>query len=114
VTCAGALASVKYLKEHNELRQQHQDRARKLKYRLDKNGIPAMSCSTTHIVPVLVGDAKRCKAISDELLNEYNIYIQPINSPTVEVGTERLRIVPTPYHDDGMIMDLIAALKSTL
>lgn len=111
VTCAGALAAVKYLKEHNELRERHQDRARKLKYRLQKSGIAVMDCSTTHIVPVLVGEAKQCKAISDELLNEHNIYIQPINSPTVAVGTERLRIVPTPYHDDGMIEDLINALK---
>jgi 5-aminolevulinate synthase len=113
VTCAGALAAVKYLKVHNELREQHQERARKLKYRLGKAGITAMDCSTTHIVPVLVGEAKRCKAISDELLNEHNIYIQPINSPTVEIGTERLRIVPTPYHDDGMIEDLINALKAS-
>jgi len=111
VTCAGALAAVKYLKEHNELRERHQERARKLKYRLSKAGIAVMDCSTTHIVPVLVGDAKRCKAISDELLSENNIYIQPINSPTVEIGTERLRIVPTPYHDNGMIEDLINALK---
>jgi 5-aminolevulinate synthase len=113
VTCAGALAAVKYLKVHNELREQHQERARKLKYRLGKAGIVAMDCSTTHIVPVLVGEAKRCKAISDELINEHNIYIQPINSPTVEIGTERLRIVPTPYHDDGMIEDLINALKAS-
>jgi 5-aminolevulinate synthase len=111
VSCAGAQAAVKYLKDHNELRDQHQDRARKLKYRLAKAGLPAMSCSTTHIVPVLVGEAKRCKAISDELLNQHNIYIQPINSPTVDVGTERLRIAPTPYHDDGMIEDLISALQ---
>jgi 5-aminolevulinate synthase len=62
-------------------------------------------------VPVLVGEAKKCKAISDDLLNEHNIYIQPINSPTVAVGTERLRIAPTPFHDDGMIEDLIVALK---
>ena len=110
VTCAGALAAVKYLKEHNELRVKHQERARKLKHRLEKNGIHVMDCSTTHIVPVLVGDAKKCKAISDTLLNEYNIYVQPINYPTVDVGTERLRLVPTPLHDDGMIEDLIAAL----
>lgn len=112
VTCAGALAAVKYLKEHNELREQHQDRARKLKYRLAKHGLPVMDCSTTHIVPVLVGDAKRCKAMSDSLLNDHNIYVQPINYPTVPVGTERLRFAPTPLHDDGMIEDLIEALKS--
>jgi 5-aminolevulinate synthase len=112
VTCAGALAAVKYLKDHNELREQHQDRARKLKYRLDKAGLPVMACSTTHIVPVLVGDAVRCKAMSDTLLNEFNIYVQPINYPTVDVGTERLRFAPTPLHDDGMIEDLIDALKT--
>jgi 5-aminolevulinate synthase len=112
VTCAGALAAVKYLKDHNELREQHQDRARKLKYRLDKAALPVMQCSTTHIVPVLVGDAVRCKAMSDTLLNEFNIYVQPINYPTVDVGTERLRFAPTPLHDDGMIEDLIDALKT--
>jgi 5-aminolevulinate synthase len=113
VSCAGALAAVKWLKDHNEIREQHQDRARKLKHRLAKNGLPVMECSTTHIVPVLVGDANRCKAISDELLNEHNIYVQPIQSPTVAVGTERLRFAPTPYHTDGMIEDLIKALLST-
>jgi 5-aminolevulinate synthase len=113
VSCSGALAAVKYLKEHNEIRERHQDRARKLKHRLAVAGIPSMECSTTHIVPVLVGEAKRCKAISDELLNEHNIYIQPINSPTVAVGTERLRIAPTPFHTDGMIEDLILALQQS-
>ena len=111
VTCAGALAAVKYLKEHNDLREQHQERARKLKYRLQKAGLPVMD-STTHIVPVLVGDAKRAKAMSDTLLNDYNIYVQAINYPTVAVGTERLRFAPTPLHDDGMIEDLIEALKT--
>ncbi len=110
VTCAGALAAVKYLKEHNELRDQHQERARKLKYRLDKAGLPVMG-STTHIVPVLVGEAKRAKAMSDALLNDHNIYVQAINYPTVDVGTERLRFAPTPLHDDGMIEDLIQALN---
>jgi 5-aminolevulinate synthase len=114
VTCAGALAAVKYLKAHNELREQHQERARKLKYQLDKAGLPAMACSTTHIVPVLVGDAKKCKAISDALLNDYNIYVQAIQAPTVDVGTERLRFAPTPLHDDGMIEDLINALKNVM
>lgn len=109
VTCAGALAAVKYLKEHNELREHHQERARKLKYRLQKAGLPVMD-TTTHIVPVLVGDAKRAKAMSDALLNDYNIYLQPINYPTVDVGTERLRIAPTPLHDDGMIEELVNAL----
>ena len=111
VTCAGALAAVKYLKDHNELRNQHQERARKLKHRLKAAGIPVMECSTSHIVPVLVGDAKLCKQMSDYLLNEHNIYVQPIQSPTVDVGTERLRFAPTPFHDDGMIEDLVSALS---
>lgn len=109
VTCAGALAAVKYLKEHNELRQKHQERARKLKYRLSKAGLPVMP-STTHIVPVLVGDAKQCKEMSDRLLDLHNILIQPINFPTVPEGSERLRIAPTPFHTDGMIEDLIVGL----
>ena len=113
VTCAGALAAVKYLKDHNEIRDKHQERARKLKHRLRANGIPVMECATTHIVPVLVGEAKLCKAISDDLLNEHSIYVQPINYPTVDVGTERLRFAPTPFHDDGMIEDLILALKTS-
>ena len=113
VACAGALAAVKWLKDHNEVRVKHQERARKLKHRLNANGITVMECSTTHIVPVLVGDAVKCKAVSDMLLNEYNIYVQPINYPTVDVETERLRFAPTPFHDDGMIEDLIAALKAS-
>lgn len=112
VACAGAMAAVKYLKEHNEVREQHQERAAKLKQLLRDNRLPLMECTTTHIVPVLVGEAKRCKAMSDELLNEYGIYVQPINSPTVDVGTERLRFAPTPYHDDSMMSDLVMALKT--
>jgi 5-aminolevulinate synthase len=111
VTCAGAMAAIKWLKEHNEIRQRHQERANKLKQLLKDNDLPFMDCSTTHIVPVLVGDAKRCKLMSDRLLNEYGIYVQPINYPTVPEGTERLRFAPTPYHSDSMMEDLIAALK---
>jgi 5-aminolevulinate synthase len=111
VTCSGALAAVKYLKDHPELRDCHQERARSLKYKLHKAGIPVMD-STTHIVPVLVGDAKRAKAMSDALLNDHGIYVQAINYPTVDVGTERLRFAPTPLHDDGMIEDLVQALQS--
>ena len=110
VACSGALAAVKYLKDHNEIREKHQERARKLKHRLKVAGIPVMECSTTHIVPVLVGDAKKCKSMSDMLLQEHNIYVQPINYPTVDVGTERLRFAPTPYHNDSMIEDLVTAL----
>jgi 5-aminolevulinate synthase len=111
VSCAGALAAVKYLKEHNEVRVQHQAQAAKLKKVLRENELPLMDCSTTHIVPVLVGEAKKCKMMSDKLLEDHNIYVQPINYPTVDVGTERLRFAPTPFHDDGMIEDLVRALK---
>lgn len=111
VNCAGAMAAIKYLKEHNELRVKHQARAAKLKSMLLERELPLMSCSTTHIVPVLVGEAKLCKQISDDLLNDHNLYCQAINSPTVEEGTERLRLVPTPYHDDTTIMDLVEALN---
>ena len=68
----------------------------------------------THIVPVMINDAFKCKKASDMLLNDYGIYIQPINSPTVDVGTERLRIAPTPYHDDVMMIELVSALKEVL
>jgi 5-aminolevulinate synthase len=111
VTCAGAMAAIKYLRDHNEVREKHQERAAKLKLEFSRAGIPVMDTTTTHIVPVLVGEAKRCKAMSDYLLNEHNIYVQPINYPTVAVGTERLRFAPTPFHDDGMIEDLVKALK---
>jgi len=110
VTCAGALAAIKYLKAHNEIREKHQERARKLKHRLTVAGIPVMACATEHIVPVFVGDAKKAKAMSDSLMNDHNIYVQAINYPTVDVGTERLRFAPTPFHDDGMIEDLVKAL----
>ena len=110
VTCAGALAAIKYLKAHNEIRDKHQERARKLKHRLTVAGIPVMACATEHIVPVFVGDAKKAKAMSDSLMNDHNIYVQAINYPTVDVGTERLRFAPTPFHDDGMIEDLVKAL----
>jgi len=110
VTCAGAMGAIKYLKAHPEIRERHQERAATLKRRLKEAGIPVMECSTSHIVPVFVGDAKKAKAMSDTLLNDYNIYVQAINYPTVDVGTERLRFAPTPFHDDGMIEDLVEAL----
>lgn len=111
VICAGALASIKYLKDHNELRVQHQERANKLKSMLAEVDIEVLDVACTHIVPVMIRDAVRCKEISDELLNEYGIYIQPINYPTVPEGTERLRIAPTPLHTDAMMSELVDALK---
>ena len=110
VTCAGALASIKYLKDHNEIRIQHQERATKLKQMLADAGIEVHQDACAHIVPVMVRDAFKCKAMSDKLLNEYGIYIQPINYPTVAEGTERLRIAPTPFHTDSMMNDLVDAL----
>lgn len=77
-------------------------------------GIPVHENACTHIVPVMVNDAFKCKEASDRLLNEFGIYIQPINSPTVDVGTERLRIAPTPFHTDVMMVELVEALKEVL
>jgi 5-aminolevulinate synthase len=111
VLCAGALSSVKYLKDHNELREAHQERAATLTRMLTEAGIEVHKGACTHIVPVMVRDAKRCKVMSDALLNDYGIYIQPINYPTVDVGEERLRIAPTPLHSDAMMSDLVEALR---
>jgi len=114
VTCAGALASIKYLRDHDSLRESHQERARKLKHRMIKAGLEPMGSSTTHIVPLLIRDALLCKEVSDSLINDYGIYVQPINYPTVAEGTERLRFAPTPFHTDGMIEDLIKALTEVI
>lgn len=111
VICAGALASIKYLKDHPELRELQQLQVNKLKIHLEEIGIEVNASTTTHIVPVMVRDAVRCKAMSDELLNEHGIYVQSINHPTVPHGEERLRIAPTPFHTDAMISDLVEALE---
>jgi 5-aminolevulinate synthase len=111
VICSGALASIKYLKDHNELRVKHQERASTLKDMLRAEGIEVLEQACTHIVPVMVRDAKLCKRMSDMLLEDYNIYIQPINWPTVDVGTERLRIAPTPLHTDAMMHELVDSLR---
>jgi len=111
VLCAGALASIKYLKDHNELREQHQERAKRLTDMLHDANIEVLDMACTHIVPVMVRDAKRCKTMSDSLLNDYGIYIQPINYPTVNVGEERLRIAPTPLHSDAMMSELVNSLR---
>jgi len=111
VICAGALASIKYLKDHPELRDEHQLAARKLKKKLERVGLEVHEDACTHIVPVMVRDPFKCKAMSDTLLNEYGIYVQPINYPTVAEGTERLRFAPTPFHTDAMMSDLVVALR---
>jgi len=113
VICSGALSSIKYLKDHPELRDSHQERAMTLKKMLSEVDIEVLDISCTHIVPVMVRDAVRCKAMSDALLNDHGIYIQPINYPTVAVGEERLRIAPTPLHTDAMMYELVEALRKT-
>jgi len=107
---AGARASVEYLKSSHHLREQHQERAATLKARLNGAGFPVLESSVTHIVPVHVGDPVLCKRISDMLLDDHGIYVQPINYPTVPRGTERLRLTPTPLHTDVMFDTLIDAL----
>jgi len=107
---AAALESVRYLKQHNEVREKHQERAATLKRRFAEAGIPVMP-SITHIVPVFIGDPVLCKQASDALLDQYGIYVQPINYPTVERGTERLRFTPTPLHSDADMDHLVSAMK---
>ncbi len=107
---AGAAASIRWLKVHDEVRARHQARAAVLKARLQAAGLPVMP-SVSHIVPVKVGDPVHCKRVSDLLLSDHGIYVQPINYPTVPRGTERLRFTPTPGHTEEMIDDLVRALS---
>ena len=107
--CAAAAAAIRHLKVSTWERERHQDRAARVKAVLNAAGLPVMP-SETHIVPVLVGDPEKCKQASDLLLAEHGIYIQPINYPTVPRGMERLRITPSPYHDDRLIDALAEAL----
>lgn len=106
---AGAEASIRYLMQSNTERAAHQNNARALKTMLAEAGIPVME-NPTHIVPVMVGDPVLCKQASDMLLEEYGMYVQPINYPTVRKGTERLRITPTPFHTAEMMQELTRAL----
>ncbi|HJM90686.1 MAG: 5-aminolevulinate synthase [Alphaproteobacteria bacterium] len=108
---AGALCSVRHLKGSNVERVRHQERAAALKTLFAEAELPMMP-SVSHIVPLMVGDAALCKQVSDELLDEFGIYVQPINYPTVPRGTERLRFTPTPFHDDAMMAELVTALKT--
>ncbi len=110
-TAAGALRSVKVLKQTPEKRTQHQERANELKTRLREGGYNFID-GETHIVPLMVGDPVKCQAISDTLINDYGIYAQAINYPTVPRGTERLRFTPSPFHDDVMMDELMAALET--
>jgi 5-aminolevulinate synthase len=106
---AGALASIRHLKVSQLERARHQERARTLKSRLHARGLPVMD-NPSHIVPVMVGDPVRCKAVTDALMDHYGIYVQPINYPTVSRGTERIRLTPTPLHTDEHIDWLVTAL----
>jgi 5-aminolevulinate synthase len=107
--CAAATAAIRHLKTSSAERERHQEQAARLKSVLNAAALPVMP-TDTHIVPILVGDAEMCKAASDLLLTEHRIYIQPINYPTVARGMERLRITPTPHHNDRLIDDLAEAL----
>jgi 5-aminolevulinate synthase len=103
------VASIRHLKSSSIERERHQERARALKTRLAIADIPVMS-GPSHIVPVLVADPVRCKALTDVLLDRYGIYVQPINYPTVPRGTERLRLTPSPQHSDADMEHLVGAL----
>ncbi len=107
--CAAATAAVRHLKVSSMERARHQERAATVKRRLKQAGLPVME-NPSHIVPVLVGDPVRCKQATDLLMDRHGIYIQPINYPTVARGTERLRITPTPLHDDRLVDHLAEAL----
>jgi 5-aminolevulinate synthase len=107
---AGALASIRHVRQTPALRERHQERASRLKRRLIEAHLPVMP-SPSHVVPVMVGDARLCKQASDDLLERHRIYVQPINYPTVPRGTERLRLTPSPQHSDADIDRLVAALS---
>ncbi|MDP1628260.1 MAG: 5-aminolevulinate synthase [Parvibaculum sp.] len=109
VLVAGVLAAVRHLKSSNAERERHQERAATLRRMLADAGLPVMVCES-HIVPVMVGDPVICKQVSDDLLKDHCIYVQPINYPTVPRGTERLRFTPCPVHTDEMMRDLVTAL----
>ncbi|HEY1928046.1 MAG TPA: 5-aminolevulinate synthase [Caulobacteraceae bacterium] len=110
VLTAGAIASLRWLKEHDEVRARLHERSSTLKRRMAAAGLPVMP-SVSHIVPVLVGDPVHCKLVSDLLLSEHAIYVQPINYPTVPRGTERLRFTPSPFHTDEMMDRLVTAME---
>ena len=107
--CAAATAAIRHLKTSQWECDRHQERAARVKSVLNAAGLPLMT-TDTHIVPVMVGDPEKCREASELLLAEHSIYIQPINYPTVPRGSERLRITPTPYHDDALIDALAQAL----
>ena len=107
---AGAAASIRHLKQSSAERELQQERVAQVRRKLDLMGIPHLD-NPSHIIPVMVGDAKKCKMISDWLMDNHGIYVQPINYPTVPGGTERLRVTPSPVHSEGDIDRLIKALS---
>jgi 5-aminolevulinate synthase len=107
--CAAATAAIRHLKASDWERERHQDRAGRTKAVLAAAGLPILQ-NDTHIVPVFVGDPELCKQASDLLLERHAMYIQPINYPTVAKGSERLRITPSPHHDDALIDELAEAM----
>ncbi|WP_158745014.1 5-aminolevulinate synthase [Acidisphaera sp. L21] len=108
---AGALASIRHLKTSRSERVAQQDRVVQLRAALDRAGVPHYR-NDSHIVPVMVGNAKLCKQVTDRLMDQFGVYVQPINYPTVPRGTERLRITPSPFHSDADIAHLVAALST--
>ena len=111
VISSAILNNVKHLRKNNDLRIKHQEKVQKLKEKLKKAQIEIIK-NQSHIISIIIGNATLCKAVSKILLDEYGIYVQNINFPTVEIGSERLRIIPTPLHSDKMIDDLVIALKA--
>jgi 5-aminolevulinate synthase len=109
MVAAGACAAIRHLKSSNEERERHQYMAAVTKHALRAAGLPILE-NPSHVVPVMIGDANRCKAASDLLLTRHSIYIQPINYPTVPIGQERLRITPTPRHNEAHVSSLVEAL----
>jgi 5-aminolevulinate synthase len=113
VLAAGVLAAVRHLKQSSVEREAQQTAAERLKALLAARGLQVMP-STTHIVPVMIGDPVKAKRVSDILLAEYGIYVQPINFPTVPRGTERLRFTPGPAHTEAMMIELADALAEIM
>lgn len=110
MTAKAILNNVKLLKKDHILRQKHQEKVKNLKEKLEKAGIGVIE-NQSHIISIIIGDAALCKKVSQILLEKYDIYVQNINFPTVERGSERLRIIPTPLHSDQMIVDLVVAIS---
>ena len=115
VVCAGSAASIKYLRDKpgQELRAIHQKKAKQLKQLMRDAKIEIFE-NETHLVPVMIKDPIKCKFISDQLLEKYDIYVQPINYPSVPKGTERLRFAPTPFHTDAMLSELVVNLQEII